>query len=33
MFYLCSPAMLDVMDIIEASSNNGYNFVAPEIIN
>ena len=33
MNYLCSPAMLDVMQILEKSSNNSYNFVAPEIIN
>ncbi len=33
MFIFSSPAMVDIMDIIEASSNNSYNFTAPEIIN
>lgn len=33
MTYLNSPAMVDIMDILEVSSNNGYNFVAPEILN
>ncbi len=33
MFYLCSPAMVDVADILEASSYNSYNFVAPELLN
>ena len=32
MFSLCSPALADIMDIIEISSTNGYNFVAPEIV-
>ncbi len=31
MWCLLSPAMVDVMQIIEASSNNGYIFTAPEI--
>jgi len=29
---ICSPAIKDVFDIIEASSQNGYNFTPPEII-
>lgn len=32
MFLICSPAMVDILDIINASSSNGYIFTAPEII-
>lgn len=30
---ICSPARVDILDVIEANSNNSYNFIAPEIIN
>lgn len=32
MFLCCSPATTDVLEIIETMSINGYNFVAPEIV-
>lgn len=28
----CSPAVYNVLDLLETASNNSYNFVAPEII-
>ena len=30
--FVCSPAMADVLNLIETASTNGYNFVAPEIV-
>ena len=30
---LCSPAIVDILDVIETNSSNTYNFTAPEIIN
>ena len=32
MRYMLSPAMVDILDIIQTSSNNGYVFSAPEIL-
>lgn len=32
MLQFSSPAMIDILDFLEKTSNDSYNFVAPEIL-